>query len=534
MSGTGPISGPPARPDGRADGQHPADPGDGAGGQHPAGDGAGGQPGWQHPANPDGMVGVLLSGRYRLDQRIAAGGMGEVWRGTDQVLGRPVAIKLLRHAYIGDEALASRFRAEARYAASLSHPGIAQVFDYGEQDAGTGSGSGGRGAYLVMELVPGEPLSAILARTGHLSPEVTLDIIAQAASALQAAHTAGIVHRDIKPGNLLVTAEGRVKITDFGIARAMQAAQAGHLTQTGMVMGTAQYVSPEQASGLRVTHASDIYSLGVVAYECLAGAPPFAADALIALALAHVREVPPPLPPTVPPLVTDMVMRMLAKRPEERPASAQLVADRANALRDALPATSGPDLAEMASEDTAAFFADDAATGPRLHDSATTQLPMNDPERLTPTRHRSAHRRALVVAAVSLAIIAVGGVTTALMVAGRHAAGSPSSTPTPRPSQHTHQVVSDTPSQNPPAASPPAPNPTGFTGPTAFPGPTAPALPSPAFSAAPSPILSVSPTPTQTLRRTSTTTPTPTATLTASPTPPTTPSSATLSTDASP
>ena len=164
---------------------------------------------------------------------------------------------------------------------------------------------------------------------------MTLDIIGQAASALQAAHAAGIVHRDIKPGNLLVTADGRVKITDFGIARAVQAAQAGHLTQTGMVMGTAQYVSPEQASGLRVTHASDVYSLGVVAYECLAGAPPFAADALIALALAHVREVPPPLPPSVPPLVSDMVMRMLAKRPEDRPASAQAVADRANVLRDA-------------------------------------------------------------------------------------------------------------------------------------------------------------------------------------------------------
>ena len=326
------MSGRPTGPDDQVSGQHPAGPGDQAGGQ----DHVGGQPGWQHSADPDGMVGVMLSGRYRLDQRIAAGGMGEVWRATDEVLGRPVAVKLLRHAYIGDEALASRFRAEARYAASLSHPGIAQVFDYGEQDTRTGSGSGGRRAYLVMELVPGEPLSAILARSGRLSPAVTLDIIAQAANALQAAHAAGIVHRDIKPGNLLVTAEGRVKITDFGIARAVQAAQAGHLTQTGMVMGTAQYLSPEQASGLRVTHASDVYSLGVVAYECLAGAPPFAADALIALALAHVREVPPPLPPSVPPLVSDMVMRMLAKRPEERPASAQLVADRANVLRDAL------------------------------------------------------------------------------------------------------------------------------------------------------------------------------------------------------
>ncbi len=531
MSGTGPISGPPAGPDGRAGGQRPADPDGGAGGQHPAH----GQDGWQHPADPDGMVGVLLSGRYRLDQRIAAGGMGEVWRGTDQVLGRAVAIKLLRHAYIGDEALASRFRAEARYAASLSHPGIAQVFDYGEQDAG--SGPGGRGAYLVMELVPGEPLSAILARTGRLSPEVTLDIIAQAASALQAAHAAGIVHRDIKPGNLLVTAEGRVKITDFGIARAVQAAQAGHLTQTGMVMGTAQYVSPEQASGLRVTHASDIYSLGVVAYECLAGAPPFAADALIALALAHVREVPPPLPPGVPPLVTDMVMRMLAKRPEERPASAQLVADRANVLRDALPATSGPDLAEMASEDAAAWFSGDTARGPRLHDSATTQLPISDPERLTPARHRPVHRRALVVAAVSATIVAVGGVTTALMVAGHHAAGGASSSAKPHLTQHAHQVVPNSTSQSPPAASPSsAASAASPASPTTFTAPTAPALPSPAFSAAPSPTLSASPTPTHTPKRAPTQTPTPTATVTASlqPTPTPTPSSATPSTKREP
>ena len=470
----------------------------------------------------DGMVGVMLSSRYRLEQRIATGGMGEVWRGTDMVLGRPVAVKLLRHAYIGDESLASRFRAEARYAASLSHPGIAQVFDYGEQQDGRTAGGSRGGAYLVMELVPGEPLSAILARTGGLSPAVTLDIIGQAAGALQAAHAAGIVHRDIKPGNLLVTADGRVKVTDFGIARAVQAAQAGHLTQTGMVMGTAQYVSPEQASGLRVTHASDVYSLGVVAYECLAGAPPFAADALIALALAHVRDVPPPLPPSVPPLVSDMVMRMLAKRPEDRPASAQAVADRANFLCDAMPTTPGPGLADVTSEDTAAWFADDPATNPRLHDSATTQLPVNDPERLPRARRQPVRRRAIMVAALSVAILGVGGVTTALMLNDNHAgdaggSASPSTSASPHPTHRAPQVVRNTPAPTQQAVVP-------IT--------TSAAPPSPTFVPTPSPSVSASPTPTPTL--TLTPTPTPTPRLTPTPTPTPTPKSSPTTTTTSP
>ena len=209
------------------------------------------------------MTDYLLAGRYRLTGRIAAGGMGEVWRGEDELLNRPVAVKLLPTGRAGDEAFLARFRAEARYAASLSHPGIARVYDYGE------SAEFG-GAYLIMELVNGEPLSAILARAGGF-PDATLDIIGQAARALDTAHQADIVHRDIKPGNLLVAAGGTTKITDFGIATAVRAAQASHLTETGMVMGTAMYVSPEQATGAPVTASSDIYSLGVVAYECLAG-----------------------------------------------------------------------------------------------------------------------------------------------------------------------------------------------------------------------------------------------------------------------
>jgi serine/threonine-protein kinase len=271
----------------------------------------------------------LLAGRYRLTDRIAAGGMGEVWRALDQLLNRQVAVKLLPTVRAGDESSLARFRAEARFAASLSHPGIARVYDYGE------SAEFG-GAYLVMELVNGEPLSAILARNGRLSPDATLDIIGQAARALDAAHQAGIVHRDIKPGNILIAAGGTAKLTDFGIATAVRAAQVSHLTETGMVMGTAMYVSPEQATGAPVTASSDIYSLGVVAFECLAGHPPFTAREPLAIAYSHKHEPVPPLPPDVPPPVADLVRAMLAKTPDGRPASARVVADRANVLRDAL------------------------------------------------------------------------------------------------------------------------------------------------------------------------------------------------------
>ncbi len=275
------------------------------------------------------MTGYLLAGRYRLTDRIAAGGMGEVWRGEDELLNRAVAVKLLPTGRAGDEAFLARFRAEARYSASLSHPGIARVYDYGE------SAEFG-GAYLIMELVKGEPLSAILARAGRLSADATLDIIGQAARALDAAHQAGIVHRDIKPGNLLVAAGGTTKITDFGIATAMAAAQASHLTETGMVMGTAMYVSPEQATGAPVDASSDIYSLGVVAYECLAGHVPFTATEPLAIAYAHKHAPVPPLPPDVPPPVADLVYDMLAKTPAGRPANVRVVADRAEMLRDAL------------------------------------------------------------------------------------------------------------------------------------------------------------------------------------------------------
>jgi serine/threonine-protein kinase len=300
----------------------------------------------------------LLAARYRLTDRIAAGGMGEVWRGEDVLLNRAVAVKLLPTGRAGDEAFLARFRAEARYAASLSHPGIARVYDYGES-------SEFGGAYLIMELVRGEPLSAILARAGRLSPDATLDIVGQAARALDAAHQAGIVHRDIKPGNLLIAAGGITKITDFGIATAVRAAQASHLTETGMVMGTAMYVSPEQATGAPVNASSDIYSLGVVAYECLAGQVPFRASEPLAMAYAHKHAPVPPLPPDVPQPVSDLVYDMLAKTPDGRPASARLVADRADMLREALALGdsvqvgdfAGPTRADLPASSTGALYA---------------------------------------------------------------------------------------------------------------------------------------------------------------------------------
>lgn len=253
---------------------------------------------------------LTLGGRYTLVERIAVGGVGEVWRTRDDVLDRDVAVKVLKEEYAADPNFLERFRNEARHTAALSHPGIANVFDYGEVD-GT--------AYLVMELVAGEPLSALVAR-GPLPAQRTLHLVGQAALALHAAHVAGVIHRDVKPGNLLIGAEDLVKVTDFGIARAVGSET---VTDTGLVVGTAAYLSPEQATGKEITPASDIYSLGVVAYECLAGRRPFVADTAMGVAMAHATSTPPDLPDDVPPLVADFVVRALDKEPQRRQPDAQ-------------------------------------------------------------------------------------------------------------------------------------------------------------------------------------------------------------------
>ena len=281
-------------------------------------------------------AGTVLGERYRLDSRIAIGGMGEVWRAEDQTLGRTVAVKVLKSEYAEDPTFVERFRAEARNTARLAHAGIAIVYDYGEVPV---EGAAGNSAYLVMELVPGRPLSAILAERGRLSSNETMSVVGQTALALQAAHERGVIHRDVKPGNLLVTPDGRVKVTDFGIARATDEIP---LTQTGTVLGTSYYLAPEQAAGQQVTAASDVYSLGIVAYECLAGHRPFQDTNPVAVALAHQTEPPPPLPPDVPPAVAHLVYTALAKSPSDRPATAGEFGRQALALTDPVKAAATP------------------------------------------------------------------------------------------------------------------------------------------------------------------------------------------------
>ncbi|MGO4187752.1 protein kinase domain-containing protein [Pseudarthrobacter sp. TAF60_1] len=267
-------------------------------------------------------TGITLGGRFQLTTRIAIGGMGEVWKAKDLVLGRIVAIKVLKEEYTGDPGFLQRFRAEARHTALLNHVGIANVFDYGEEEGS---------AYLVMELVPGQPLSSIIEHEQVLSPDRTLSMIAQTARALSVAHAQGLVHRDVKPGNLLITPDGRVKVTDFGIARL---ADQVPLTQTGQVMGTAQYLAPEQATGQVATGASDIYALGVIGYECLTGHRPFSGESQIAIALAQVNDAPPPLPESLPKPVRALLMSMLAKDPKNRPANAIKLSEAAEAIRN--------------------------------------------------------------------------------------------------------------------------------------------------------------------------------------------------------
>lgn len=272
--------------------------------------------------------GEMLGDRYRLDDRIAAGGMGQVWRATDTVLGRPVAVKTLLAGYAGDAGFRSRFQHEARAMASLRHGGIAPVYDFGETE---------EGAYLVMARVDGLPLNQWIAEQGPLTADETMSIVAHGARALAAAHAAGIVHRDVKPGNLIIEPDGNVVLVDFGVARS---AHSVTLTGAKEVVGTALYIAPEQVSKQTIGPAADLYALGAVAYHCLAGRPPFLGDNPLAVAIQHLDQEPPPLPASVPEPVRELVATAMAKDPAQRFASAVAMAEAAEAVSASLRATS--------------------------------------------------------------------------------------------------------------------------------------------------------------------------------------------------
>jgi serine/threonine protein kinase len=369
------------------------------------------------------FAGTLLGDRYQLDQPIGSGGYSEVWRASDTVLFRPVAVKLLHPGYAEHAEALARFQAEARHAGALAHQNIARVYDYGEP--------AGEQPFLVMELVEGPSLAHALTR-GPLDAARSMDVIAQAASGLQAAHAEGLIHRDIKPANLLLAPGGTVKITDFGIAHAVGSAP---ITLTGMLLGTPGYLAPERAAGARATPASDLYALGVVAYECLAGAPPFAGPAL-EVTLAH-RDFPlPPLPAELPPEVVDFVMQLTAKDPRWRPDRADEVAWRASQLRDDLtagvPAAPEPPPAVLPRTPTLAVIP-----------VVPPAIPVVPPAVIPAGRLRPRRRAALVAACIALAAFAVLGLATVVGFgpAARHPAVIPSAVPSP--SSRTQQPVAD-------------------------------------------------------------------------------------------
>ncbi|MBF9072646.1 serine/threonine-protein kinase [Streptacidiphilus fuscans] len=358
--------------------------------------------------------GTLLGGRYTLAERIGGGATGEVWRADDGVLERSVAVKILRPELLDDARFAKRFRREALILAALDHPGIVDIHDYGESVLGTGSESetgngrsnGNRIAYIVMELVEGRTLDTYLRESGPLSPEQALSATAEALDALRAAHLQQVVHRDLKPSNLMVRADGRMKVTDFGIARDLATSR---ITFEHAVVGTALYIAPEQAEGSGTTPASDLYSMGVVCYEMLTGRPPFDGERAIELLYKHIEQPPPPLPVSFPEPVREFVATALAKKPEDRFADAATMAAAArvaaSAARTSGFQTTTPGVPGV----------------PAVGQNAEAASPVRTP------RQRAERRRRLVLPLLvpCVVVVAVGGVLVIDRGPLRSQAGAP-------------------------------------------------------------------------------------------------------------
>ncbi len=453
--------------------------------------------------------GSVLSGRYRLQDRIATGGMGEVWRATDITLKREVAVKAMRADLHHDASFGARFRAEARTMAALHHPGVVNVYDYGEID----DNSDDELAYLVMTYIHGEPLSNRIHAAGYLSPADTMGIVTQVANALEAAHAAGVIHRDVKPDNLLVEADGRVVLVDFGVALTDGAAG---LTGVGQVVGTALYMAPEQVTRQNITPAIDIYALGAVAYHCLVGHPPFTGETALSVALSHLSDEPPPLPTSIPAAVRAVVTTAMAKNPADRyPSAAAMAVAAAEAQTSPsttrtmtqpgldVPAAFAVGVAGPAAGPGTAFggtsggrggtsvdaFGDGAPAGGGVAGVRTGAMPTTRPVSSPPPARAAGRpgrpRRAAAVIAGS--VVVLGGAAVALALALNHPDTSsnrpgtstvPVTTQSSHPTKHTAPAGGGAPTGGP-STSAPTTTPSGTATPTGGSTPTTKPTPTP-------------------------------------------------------
>jgi eukaryotic-like serine/threonine-protein kinase len=367
--------------------------------------------------------GTVIDGRYEVLSRIGTGGMADVYLARDQLLGRQVAVKLLQHRFAEDQEFVERFRREASSAAGLSHPNVVAIFDRGEWD-GT--------YYIAMEYLPGRSLKAVVREQGPLPPAAAIDIVIQILQAARFAHRRGVIHRDLKPHNVILDEEGRAKVTDFGIARA----GASDMTLTGSIMGTAQYLSPEQAQGHAVSASSDIYAVGIVLYELLTGTVPFDGETAVTIALKQVSAAPLPpsavvgsasfsatsgaaAPAAIPPQLDAVVLRALAKDPAERFADAEEFIAALEYVRRQLPGVS--ERAAVSATEAGRHWPS-ASNGPVSAATAALLLPLaaDAPSQDAPERAARRRRRWWVAGAVLLALVAAGVALALLLPSPKH------------------------------------------------------------------------------------------------------------------